>query len=407
MSFEQNSPVLKQNNFFFYRKLIKENIKTFYILPDKDDSNNDNVQKEDLKLKNNANNLTLRIELNNSENKDEFIKNITKYFDNFGENIFVKHDKDDTVFNINYKNINSLISAYQALKNIFQFKNKSPLDYYSQIGTNNNNISSVLKSANNTNNNKSNNATSYNKDSKKYNKSDFKAAINNKNKRNSKFIKNYHKRKYINKSPYYMYYNNFYKFAFGNSMGYYPNWPMNNLSNLQFQVPGPFSYPIQPPLLPFNNKTPYKNYNCLFNTNSNIGYDIEYICKYIVQIENEENFFISKRIRGFKGCIFKNIIINNCTIFGDYSTVIHLRGKGSGYFEENGTESKEPLMVYLSSLNYSSYIKCCNAIDEWMEKIYNDYYEYAVKRFPKEKDYSKYKKKILKYEYVVNRNFVN
>ena len=134
---------------------------------------------------------------------------------------------------------------------------------------------------------------------------------------------------------------------------------------------------------------------------------MEYICKYIVQIDNEENFFIAKRIRGFKGCIFKNIIQNNCIQFGDYSTVIHLSGKGSGYFEENGTESKEPLMVYLSSLNYISYIKCCNAIEEWMENIYNDYYEYAVKRFPKEKDYSKYKKKILKYEYAVNRNFVN
>ena len=100
---------------------------------------------------------------------------------------------------------------------------------------------------------------------------------------------------------------------------------------------------------------------------------------------------------------FKKIIQEACIKYGDFSTKIRLRGKGSGYIEHNGKESEEPLMLCVSSLNYPTYYNCCMLIDSLLKKVYNDYYEYSVKMLPEKLRYSMKRKQILKHEFVVNR----
>ena len=140
-----------------------------------------------------------------------------------------------------------------------------------------------------------------------------------------------------------------------------------------------------------------------FETHSSRDYYYKYVCNYLIQIENDDNFLVTKRIIGKNGCFLKKIIQEACIKYGDFSTKIRLRGKGSGYLEHNGKESEEPLMLCVSSLNYPTYYNCCLLIDSLLQKIYNDYYEYSLKIMPEELRYCLKKKKILKHEFVVNR----
>ena len=143
--------------------------------------------------------------------------------------------------------------------------------------------------------------------------------------------------------------------------------------------------------------------NIKFETHSSRDYYYKYVCNYLVQIENDENFLVTKRIIEKNGCFLKKIIQEACIKYGDFSTKIRLRGKGSGYIEHNGKESEEPLMLCVSSLNYPTYYNCCMLIDSLLKKVYNDYYEYSVKMLPEKLRYSMKRKQILKHEFVVNR----
>lgn len=69
----------------------------------------------------------------------------------------------------------------------------------------------------------------------------------------------------------------------------------------------------------------------------------KFSCKYLIQIENESGFQVSRRIIGTKGCNMKKIIektlmefpfVNN-SVFSDSKKLIklRLRGKGSGFLE--------------------------------------------------------------------------
>ena len=140
-----------------------------------------------------------------------------------------------------------------------------------------------------------------------------------------------------------------------------------------------------------------------FETHSSRDYYYKYVCNYLIQIENDDNFFVTKRIKEKNGCFLKKIIQEACIKFGDFSTKIRLRGKGSGYLEHNGKESEEPLMLCVSSLNYPTYYNCCLLVDSLLQKIYNDYYEYSKRIMPQDLHYSMKKKQILKHEFVVNR----
>ena len=175
--------------------------------------------------------------------------------------------------------------------------------------------------------------------------------------------------------------------------------PFKFPNNNQFLFPGGFNRNI----IDFDKLTLNTRNTIRFETYSSRDYYYKYVCNYLIQIENDDNFLITKRIIGKNGCFLKKIIQEACIKYGDFSTKIRLRGKGSGYLEQNGKESDEPLMLCVSSLNYPTYINCCLLIDSLLKKIYNDYYEYLLKILPKELQYSIKKKRILKHEFVVNR----
>ena len=141
-----------------------------------------------------------------------------------------------------------------------------------------------------------------------------------------------------------------------------------------------------------------------FNTHSSRNYYYKYVCNYTVQIENDNLFMVTKRIIGKNGCFLKKILQESCIKYGDYSTKIRLRGKGSGYIDKvSNSDSEEPLMLSVSSLNYPTYYNCCLLVDNLMNKIYEDYYEHLHKVLPKELHYSIIKKKIIKNEFIVDR----
>ena len=170
-----------------------------------------------------------------------------------------------------------------------------------------------------------------------------------------------------------------------------------------FMMNFPFPLDFNKNVINFDKFTLNMNNKIKFETHSSRDYYYKYVCNYLVQIENDDNFLITKRIIGKNGCFLKKIIQEACIKYGDFSTKIRLRGKGSGYIEHNGKESEEPLMLCVSSLNYPTYYNCCSLIDGLLKKIYNDYYEYSLKMVPEELRYSMTKKQVLKHEFVVNR----
>lgn len=140
-----------------------------------------------------------------------------------------------------------------------------------------------------------------------------------------------------------------------------------------------------------------------FMTYSSRDYYFKYVCNFLIQINNDDKFMVTKRIIGKNGCFLKRIIQESCIKYGDFSTKIRLRGKGSGYIEMNNKESDEPLMLCISSLNYPTYVNCCSLIEDLLRKIYNDYNDFLICVLPKEMHHNIEKKKIVKHEYVVDR----
>jgi hypothetical protein len=173
--------------------------------------------------------------------------------------------------------------------------------------------------------------------------------------------------------------------------------------NKHFNAPFPFPVDFNKNIIDFDKLTLNTKNTIRFETYSSRDYYYKFVCNYLVQIENDDNFLVTKRIIGKNGCFLKKIIQEACIKFGDFSTKIRLRGKGSGYLEQNGKESEEPLMLCISSLNYPTYLNCCLLIDNLFTKVYNDYYDYLSNILPKELHYSIRKKQILKHEFVVNR----
>ena len=206
-----------------------------------------------------------------------------------------------------------------------------------------------------------------------------------------------------------------------NKNGFYP---MNNYFNSMFNFLFIPNFPIQPQLTKLNNMKPKPNPNDFnknvidfnkltletknkvhFMTHSSRNYYYKYVCNYSVQIENDNIFMVTKRIIGKNGCFLKKILQESCIKYGDYSTKIRLRGKGSGYVDKisNTENEEEPLTLSVSSLNYPTYYNCCLLVDNLMNKVYDDYFEYLHKVLPKELHYSIIKKKLIKNEFIVDR----
>ena len=179
-----------------------------------------------------------------------------------------------------------------------------------------------------------------------------------------------------------------------------PPLPNPNLFNIK---PNPINFNKN--VIDFNKLTLETKNKVHFNTHSSRNYYYKYVCNYVVQIENDNIFMVTKRIIGKNGCFLKKIIQESCIKYGDYSTKIRLRGKGSGYVDKvnNAESDNEPLILSVSSLNYATYLNCCVLVDNLMTKIYDDYYEHLKNFLPKELHYSIHKKKLCKNEFIVDR----
>ena len=142
-----------------------------------------------------------------------------------------------------------------------------------------------------------------------------------------------------------------------------------------------------------------------FQTKSTRDYQYKYVSRYIIQIENEKNFPVTKMIIGNNGMLLRKILLDNCINYGDHTTKIRLRGKGSGYKEGiNNEESKDPMELCISSLNVLSFSRCSSAIENLLLQIYYQYYLHQCKNFNNKMGNSPITmKKILKYHYIVNR----
>ena len=192
-----------------------------------------------------------------------------------------------------------------------------------------------------------------------------------------------------------------------------PNLKNSKISqNPKSQLPTPNIFNIKPNPINFNknvidfNKLTLETKNKVhFNTFSSRNYFYKYVCNYVVQIENDNIFKVAQRIIGKNGCFLKKILNESCIKYGDYSTKIRLRGKGSGYIEKgtNCENGEEPLILSVSSLNYPTYYNCCLLVDKLMNKIYDDYFEHLHMILPKDLHYSIRKKKLIKSEFIVDR----
>lgn len=103
----------------------------------------------------------------------------------------------------------------------------------------------------------------------------------------------------------------------------------------------------------------------------------KYTCRYDIQIENEKDFQVARRLIGSKGCNMKKIV-DACTKGMDCPAhdiiKLRLRGKGSGFKEgPTKSESDEPLHMCVSSKFLDKYEVACNQVEALIKKVYQDY----------------------------------
>ena len=179
-----------------------------------------------------------------------------------------------------------------------------------------------------------------------------------------------------------------------------PQLTNQNINNIK---PNPIYF--NKDVIDFNKLTLETKNKVHFMTHSSRNYCYKYVCNYTVQIENDNIFMVTKRIIGKNGCFLKKILQESCIKYGDYSTKIRLRGKGSGYVDKvsNSENNEEPLILSVSSLNYPTYYNCCLLVDGLMNKIYDDYFDHLHMILPKELHYSIHRKQLIKNEFIVDR----
>jgi len=109
----------------------------------------------------------------------------------------------------------------------------------------------------------------------------------------------------------------------------------------------------------------------------------KYTCRFEIQIENDKEFQVARRLIGPKGCHMKKIV-DTCSkgFTGPVQEVIklRLRGKGSGFKEgPNQQESEEALHLCISSPFIDKYTTACELCKELIKGVYNEYAVFCEK----------------------------
>ena len=329
---------------------------------------------------------------NNSNNNNH--NNNNNNYNNKSNNDNVNNNKINYYQIINNNNNNS-INSFNINQKINPFSNKSNITYPQQE----NNEEDYYENNNNNfiNNNKYNNDTLF--------KNNNKIKFNNNNNINniSNFNNNYNS---FDIDPDYYFAQQRQILMNYMMMNYIQNYryKMINIMKNKDVYLNSKNNPYKEPKINFESFTLDHKNTINFNTFSNREYIFKYVTNYNIQIENDDKFQVTKRIIGKNGYFLKKIIYESCIKYGDNSTKIRLRGKGSGYKEGKVfSESDEPLQLCVSSLNFPTYINCCNLIENLLKRIYKDYAEYLKKITSPELRGNIMEKSISKYIYVVDR----
>lgn len=97
--------------------------------------------------------------------------------------------------------------------------------------------------------------------------------------------------------------------------------------------------------------------------------------KFMVGIENDNEFGVTRRIIGPGGAHMKRIISE-----AGGNARLRLRGRGSGSKEGTPEEANEPLMVLVSAENERTFRIACDRTAELLSKIHHDYAKFMAKK---------------------------
>ena len=152
------SNMVSPNEILPFKALIKENVKSFNLLPNEENTSKESELENSLKAKYNLDTPTLEIVLKITSDFENIKEKLKEYLDLFGENTLVKYDHNANTVKINYKYYYSCLYANRSLSNILQKDNDNtnPMNYYSNCEFSNKSITSTMSSEKYHNKNKSN-----------------------------------------------------------------------------------------------------------------------------------------------------------------------------------------------------------------------------------------------------------
>jgi hypothetical protein len=99
----------------------------------------------------------------------------------------------------------------------------------------------------------------------------------------------------------------------------------------------------------------------------------KYTCRFDIQIDNDKEFHVARRIIGQKGANMKRIVKQ-----AGYDAKLRLRGRGSGFLEgAQKQESQEPLHLCVSCKDYAGYKAAIEQVEDLLSQVYDEYREYC------------------------------
>jgi hypothetical protein len=102
----------------------------------------------------------------------------------------------------------------------------------------------------------------------------------------------------------------------------------------------------------------------------------KYTCRFDIQIDNDKEFHVARRIIGQKGANMKRIVKQS-----GYDAKLRLRGRGSGFLEgAHKQESQEPLHLCVSCKDYNGYKAAIEQVEQLLTEVYDEYREYCCMR---------------------------
>ena len=129
-----------------FRAFLKDNIRSFNLLPNEENSTKENELENSLKIKYNFDTPTLEIILRVTSDYDMIQKKLKEYLDLFGEINSLKYDHNANAIKVNYKYYFSCLYANRSLTSILKEDNEasSAINYYSNCDFGNKNTNPMI-----------------------------------------------------------------------------------------------------------------------------------------------------------------------------------------------------------------------------------------------------------------------